>query len=49
MRIWLKGPSEVPRVEGGYIYPMEGPGLGTELVPQFFERSDLTVRTTEAE
>ncbi|MGO4916408.1 mandelate racemase/muconate lactonizing enzyme family protein [Pseudogemmobacter sp. W21_MBD1_M6] len=40
--------TEVPRIEGGYIYPMEGPGLGTELVPQFFERSDLTVRVSEA-
>lgn len=40
--------TEVPRVEGGYIYPLEGPGLGTELVPQFFERSDLTVRLSEA-
>lgn len=39
----------VPRIEGGYIYPMEGPGLGTELQPQFFERSDLSVRISEAE
>ena len=39
--------TEVPRIEGGYIYPMEGPGLGTELVPQFFERSDLSVRVSE--
>lgn len=40
--------TEVPRIEGGYVYPMEGPGLGTELVPQFFERADLTVRVSEA-
>jgi galactonate dehydratase len=24
--------TEVPRIEGGYVHPMEGPGLGTELV-----------------
>lgn len=40
--------TEVPRIEGGHVYPMEGPGLGTELVPAFFERSDLTTRASEA-
>lgn len=39
--------TNVPRIEGGYVYPMEGSGLGTELVPHFFERSDLTVRVSE--
>jgi L-alanine-DL-glutamate epimerase-like enolase superfamily enzyme len=39
--------TEVPRIEGGFVYPMEGPGLGTELVPAFFERSDLTSRVSE--
>lgn len=39
--------TEVPRIEGGHVYPMEGPGLGTELVPGFFERSDLTSRVSE--
>jgi L-alanine-DL-glutamate epimerase-like enolase superfamily enzyme len=39
--------TEVPRIEGGFVYPMEGPGLGTELQPSFFERADLTVRVTE--
>ena len=39
--------TEVPRIEGGFVYPMEGPGLGTELVPGFFERSDLTSRVSE--
>lgn len=38
----------VPRIEKGYVYPMEGPGLGTELVPGFFERSDLSTRVSEA-
>ncbi|HTM78692.1 MAG TPA: mandelate racemase/muconate lactonizing enzyme family protein [Devosia sp.] len=36
----------VPRIENGYVYPMEGPGLGVELLPAVFERSDLIVRTT---
>jgi L-alanine-DL-glutamate epimerase-like enolase superfamily enzyme len=36
--------TEVPVVRDGYILPMEGPGLGTELLPAVFERSDLTVR-----
>lgn len=40
--------TEVPRIEGGFVYPMEGPGLGTELVPQFFDRSDLSHRLSEA-
>jgi galactonate dehydratase len=26
---------------------MEGPGLGTELVPAFFERGDLSTRVSE--
>jgi L-alanine-DL-glutamate epimerase-like enolase superfamily enzyme len=38
----------VPRIENGYVYPMEGPGLGVELLPAVFERSDLIVRVTEA-
>ena len=39
--------TEVPRIENGFVYPMEGPGLGTELLPAFFERSDLRVRTSD--
>lgn len=38
--------TEVPRIEGGYVYPMEGPGLGTELLPAVFERPDLTRRVS---
>jgi galactonate dehydratase len=34
----------LPRIENGYVYPMEEPGLGVELVPSVFERSDLIVR-----
>jgi len=33
-----------PRIEGGYVYPMEGPGLGTDLHPQVFDRPDLVRR-----
>lgn len=38
----------VPKIENGYVYPMEGPGLGVELLPEVFERSDLIVRSTQA-
>ncbi len=36
--------TEVPLIKDGYVYPMEGPGLGTELLPQVYERPDLSVR-----
>jgi galactonate dehydratase len=31
----------VPEVVNGFIRPMEGPGLGTELLPSVFDRGDL--------
>jgi galactonate dehydratase len=34
----------MPVIKDGFVYPMEGPGLGVELLPAVFERSDLTVR-----
>ena len=34
----------LPRIENGYVYPMEGPGLGVDLLPAVFERPDLTRR-----
>lgn len=40
--------TELPRIENGYVYPMEGPGLGTELKPDVFERGDLVTRVSEA-
>jgi galactonate dehydratase len=40
--------TEVPVIRDGYVYPMEGPGLGTELQASVFERSDLVVRRTDA-
>ncbi len=39
--------TEIPHIENGFVYPMDGPGLGTELLPAFFERADLTSRVTE--
>ncbi|MCT7377938.1 mandelate racemase/muconate lactonizing enzyme family protein [Chelativorans salis] len=36
----------VPKIENGYVYPMEGPGLGLELLSSVFDRSDLTVRAS---
>ncbi len=40
--------TEVPIIKDGYVLPMEGPGLGTELLPAVFERSDLIVRRSAA-
>ena len=37
----------MPTIRDGYVYPMEGPGLGVELLPAVFERQDLTVRRSE--
>ena len=39
--------TELPTIADGHVLPMEGPGLGTELQPAVFERSDLTVRRSE--
>ena len=33
--------TEIPRIEDGYVYPLTGPGLGTRLRPEVFERSDV--------
>ena len=38
--------TEIPRIEDGYIYPMEGPGLGTKLLPDIAKRADATIRRT---
>jgi L-alanine-DL-glutamate epimerase-like enolase superfamily enzyme len=38
----------MPRIEQGQIYPFSGPGLGTELNPDIFKRSDAIIRTTRA-
>jgi L-alanine-DL-glutamate epimerase-like enolase superfamily enzyme len=39
----------MPVIKDGYVYPMEGPGLGVELLPAVFERSDLVVRAAICE
>lgn len=39
--------TELPRIENGYVLPMELPGLGTELRPEVFDRPDLSVRESE--
>ena len=38
----------MPTVKDGHLLPMEGPGLGVELLPAVYERSDLTVRRSQA-
>ncbi|MFM2085123.1 MAG: hypothetical protein RLY95_1941 [Pseudomonadota bacterium] len=38
----------VPRIENGFVYPMEGIGLGVELRDDVFLRSDVTVKKTAA-
>jgi L-alanine-DL-glutamate epimerase-like enolase superfamily enzyme len=38
--------TRLPRIENGYVYPPEGPGLGTELVPGIDQRPDATVRVS---
>ncbi len=38
----------LPTIENGYVLPMEGPGLGTDLLPAVFERPDLIVRRSAA-
>lgn len=34
----------MPVIKDGFVYPMEGPGLGVDLLPAVYERGDLTVR-----
>jgi galactonate dehydratase len=37
----------IPRIENGYVFPPEGPGLGLDLLPQVFQRPDLIRRVSE--
>ncbi len=39
--------TEMPVIRDGFVLPMEGPGLGTELQPSVFERPDLIARRSE--
>ena len=36
--------TRLPRIEGGFVYLPQGPGLGTELAPGLERRADATVR-----
>jgi galactonate dehydratase len=38
----------LPRIEHGFAYPMEGPGIGTELQPELLGRTDATIRRSAA-
>jgi galactonate dehydratase len=40
--------TDLPEVKDGTIRPLEGPGLGTRLLPDLRARSDATVRITRA-
>jgi L-alanine-DL-glutamate epimerase-like enolase superfamily enzyme len=39
--------TDLPPLEGGYIAPLHGPGLGTRLRPEVLERPDAIVRRQE--
>jgi L-alanine-DL-glutamate epimerase-like enolase superfamily enzyme len=36
----------LPTIEGGFIAPPSGPGLGTELLPELWGRPDAHVRAS---
>jgi L-alanine-DL-glutamate epimerase-like enolase superfamily enzyme len=38
----------LPSVADGFVSAPDGPGLGTRLQPEFLQRPDVTVRTTES-
>jgi len=38
----------MPTIRDGYAYPMTGPGLGTELLPDLHKRKDAKVRWSKA-
>lgn len=38
--------TNVPTIDNGYVYPMDGPGLGLELLPSVFNRPGLSVRVS---
>jgi L-alanine-DL-glutamate epimerase-like enolase superfamily enzyme len=39
----------LPRIENGHILPPEGPGLGTELRPDLFNRPDVRVKASQTD
>ena len=40
--------TELPEIRNGQVYPMAGPGLGTELQPGITKRADARLRRSEA-
>jgi galactonate dehydratase len=38
--------TELPRMEKGFIQPMQGPGLGTKLLPDIVKRKDAQIQTS---
>lgn len=40
--------TDLPRIENGWIHPLEGPGFGTSLRPEVFERADLSLSESSA-
>jgi galactonate dehydratase len=40
--------TRLPRIENGYVFLPDGPGLGTELLPGLERRGDATVRVSKA-
>ena len=38
----------MPVIKDGYVFPMERLGLGVDLLSAVFERTDLTVRRSNA-
>jgi L-alanine-DL-glutamate epimerase-like enolase superfamily enzyme len=36
--------TELPKVEHGHIAPLDGPGLGTRLLPDLLDRQGVQVR-----
>lgn len=37
----------VPTIKDGFVYPMEGPGLGVDLLPEILNRDDLIIQKSE--
>ena len=38
--------TDIPRIEKGEIHPLIGPGLGTDLLPDFTDREGVSVRVS---
>ncbi len=40
--------TDIPKIEDGFLYPMMKPGLGLDLLPDFVDRDDVSVRRSQA-